>query len=75
MYHTIEFTKDLVFDLEISPKHWRERILIHKGTRLQAQLKPYVIESDDGPIEVADLYFEDGSTTRGVPFESFAFVE
>ncbi len=31
MYHTIEFSTNLVADLEISPKQWLERILIRRG--------------------------------------------
>lgn len=75
MYHTIEFNVDFVLDLEISPRQPLERVLIHKGTRFQAQLKPMVEESVHGPVEVADLFFVDGSTTRRVPFEYFQFVE
>jgi hypothetical protein len=75
MYHTIEFADELVFDLEISPKHWLERMVVRKGTRLQAQIKPYVVETEDGPVEVADLFFADGTTTRMVAFESFSFVD
>jgi hypothetical protein len=75
MYHTIEFTDELTVDLETSPKQWLERMLIRRGTRLQAQIKPYVMETDSGPVEVADLYFADGTTTRKVRFESFRFVD
>jgi hypothetical protein len=75
MYHTIEFAEDFTVDLEISPKHWLERMLIRRGSRLQAQIKPYVTETDDGPVEVADLFFADGTTTCGVPFEWFSFVD
>jgi hypothetical protein len=75
MYHTIEFDEALTVDLEISRKHPLERVSIRRGSRLRAQLKPYVVESDDGPTEVADLFFEDGSVTRGVPFAFFSFVE
>jgi hypothetical protein len=39
------------------------------------QIKPYVMETEDGPIEVADLFFVDGTTARMVPFESFSFVD
>ncbi len=45
-----------------------------KGTRVRAQVKPYVVEADDGPVEVADLFFEDGTATRAVPFALFSFV-
>lgn len=75
MYHTIEFTEEFMFDLEISPKHWLERMLVRRGTRFQAQMKPYVMETEDGPVEVADLFFADGTTTRMVRFESFSFVD
>ena len=75
MYHIIEFVEELTVDLEISPKHWLERMLIHRGTHLQAQLKPYVVETKGGLVEVADLFFADGTTARGVPFGSFSFVD
>jgi hypothetical protein len=42
---------------------------------MQAQIKPYVIETEYGPVEVADLFFADGTTARRVPFGSFAFAE
>ena len=75
MYHTLAFDAELTVDLEISSKHPLERLCIRKGTRLRAQLKPYVIETADGPAEVADLFFEDGTATRQVPFGSFSFVD
>ena len=75
MYHTIEFAEEFTVDLEISPKHRLERMLIRRGTRLQAQIKPYVTETEDGPVEVADLFLADGTITRMVPFEWFSFVD
>jgi hypothetical protein len=75
MYHTIEFAEEMMVDLEISPRHWLERMLIRRGTRLQAQIKPYVVETAGGLVEVADLFLDDGTTTRMVPFESFSFVD
>jgi hypothetical protein len=75
VYHTIEFAKELTVDLEISPRHWLERLRICRGTRLQAQIKPYVVETEDGLLEVADLFFADGTTTRRLPFASFSFVD
>ncbi len=75
MYHTIEFAVVFWADLEISPKHRLERLLLRKGTRLQAQIRPYVVEGVDGPVEVADLFFEDGTATRGVPFAAFTFAD
>jgi hypothetical protein len=66
---------DYAADLEVSPKQPLERVLIQQGARFKAQIKPHVIEADDCPIEVADLYFEDGNVTRNVPFAYFSFVE
>jgi hypothetical protein len=74
MYHTIKFTGDLRVDLEISPKQPRERLRIRKEDRLQTQIKPDVVETDDGPVEVADLFFADGTITRSVRFEAFSFA-
>ena len=75
MYHTIEFDEPLTLDLEVSARHPLERMAVKKGTRLRAQIKPYVMETADGPVEVVDLFFEDGTTTRRVRCSSFSFVE
>jgi hypothetical protein len=75
MYHTLEFAVECTTDLEISPKHYLERLLIQAGRQIRAQIKPYVVETEDSIVEVADLFFEDGTTTRQVPFHYFRFVE
>jgi hypothetical protein len=75
MYHTLEFAVEVLVDLEISPKHPLEKLRIQQGTRLRAQIKPYVMETDDGLVEVADLFFEDGTATRMMAFECFTFVD
>lgn len=75
MYHTIAFAADVQVDLEISPKHRLEQTILRRGTCWEVQVKPHVVESDEGPVEVADLYFSDGSVARDVPFACFAFVE
>jgi hypothetical protein len=74
MYHTIEFRRELLVDLEVSPKLPLERLALRQGTRTKAQIRPYVIETEDSLVEVADLHFPDGTTTRMVPFEFFSFV-
>lgn len=74
MFHAIEFHVNVLVDLETSPTNWLEQVLIQQGTRLEVQVKPYVVEAQDGPVEVADLFFADGTATRGVPFAFFAFV-
>lgn len=75
MYHTIAFDEALTLDLEISRKQPLERLPVAPGARLRAQLKPHVIDTVDGPVEVADLFFEDGTASRAVPFASFSFVD
>ena len=61
MYHTVQFNAEFVLDLEMSPRQPLERILIRKGTRLPAQVRSYVVETAEGPVEVSDMFFEDGS--------------
>jgi hypothetical protein len=75
MYHTIEFTTDLTPDLEGSPRDRLERVQIRRGIRVSAQVKPYVIETVQGPVEVADLFFPDDTAIRSVPFACFRFVD
>ena len=75
MYHTIQFTEAFLAVLEVSPKQRLERVRIRRGDRLQAQVRPYVVDTGEGPREVADLFFEDGTATRKVPFAYFAFVD
>ena len=75
MYHTIEFQVEFTVNLEISPKYPLERLRIRRGTRIRTELKPYVADTAQGFQEVADLFFEDGTTTRSVPFAHFSFVE
>jgi hypothetical protein len=75
VFHTIQFAAEFVALPEIAPRHRRLRALIRKGDRLKAQVRPYVVETQRGPVEVADLFFEDGTAARRVPFRCFRFVE
>jgi hypothetical protein len=74
MYHTLQFTEDYKGKREIARNQRLERIRIKTGSQVRAEVKPYVVEGADGPVEVADLFFEDGTATRTVPFAYFAFV-
>jgi hypothetical protein len=74
MYHTIEFRQELLLDLDVSPKHRLERLRVRQGTRVPVQIKPYVVESNEGPVEVADLFFGDGTASHAVPFAWFFFT-
>jgi hypothetical protein len=75
MYHSIEFQLKAVAAVESAENGRMEQVVIAAGTRLQARVKPYVVESDLGPVEVADLFLEDGSVARGVRFAAFSFLD
>jgi hypothetical protein len=75
MYHSIEFERDLLAELDIPGEGRTPRVLIDKGTRLKAEIRPYVVESALGPIEVADLLLEDDTVARTVAFASFHFLD
>jgi hypothetical protein len=75
MYHTIQFRLKGLAELETPGKRQIERLVIQQGTRLNVEVKPYVVESERGPVEVADLYLEDGSIARAVRFATFTFVD
>jgi hypothetical protein len=74
VFHTIEFRRDRTVDLEVSPRRPLERLNVRRGQRFSDQVKPYVFDTPGGPVEVADLFFSDGTATRTVPFEHFSFV-
>lgn len=75
MYHVIEFATSTILDLEVSPKQPLERLRIQRGTRMRAQIRPYVAETENGFVEMADLFFVDGTATRGVQWSAFFFAE
>jgi hypothetical protein len=62
-------------DVEVAPSKPLERVVLHKGSQVRAEFRPYVVETPYGPVEVADLFFEDGTATRTVPFGCFSFVD
>ena len=55
MYHTIEFGLRIWADLEVPGRARLQQVLIQPGKRLQVRVRPYVVESSFGPVEVADL--------------------
>jgi hypothetical protein len=75
MYHFIEFATEHITNLEVCPNYRVEGLVIRKSDVLQAKIKPYVVETAHGPVEVADLYFDDGTTAFEVPFVCFRFVD
>jgi hypothetical protein len=75
MYHNIEFRLKAVAAVEADGTGRMQQVVIKPETRLRAHVKPHVVESDFGPIEAADLFFEDGTIARGVRFASFHFLD
>ena len=75
MYHTIQFAAEFMIDLETSARSRLERLLVRAGDQVLVQIRPYVVETADGPVEMADLFFADGTGTRGIPYANFTFVE
>lgn len=75
MFHTIEFRVDGYAELEVPGTTRLQQVTIQKGSRFRVQVKPYVVLSGRRPVEVADLFLEDGSVARGVRFASFRFLD
>lgn len=75
MYHSIEFKRDLLAELDIPGEGRTPQVLIDKGTRLKAEIRPYVVESALGPIEAADLLLEDGTIAHRVAFATFRLLD
>lgn len=72
MYHTIEFGEAFLPELTIPPPR---RPLIRRGARLLAEVHPYVVDTAEGPVEVADLFLAEGTIVCRVPYRCFAWVE
>jgi hypothetical protein len=74
MYHQIQFRASYQVDLQVPDKPRLERLLIKQGEVIEAQVRPYVVETSDGPMEVADLQLAGDGTLLAVPMEYFCFV-
>jgi hypothetical protein len=75
MIHEIEFRWVVLAEVDRPEYAYLQRVVIKEGTRMHARIKPYVAQSPDGPVEVADLYFDDGSVARAVRFAAFRFLD
>jgi hypothetical protein len=71
MEQTIEFVTDWWADLELSPGQPPERVLVPRGTRRRAEVRPRTLTGKWAFVEAADLHFEDGSTALGVHYDAF----
>jgi hypothetical protein len=75
MYHRIGFTVEFVADLEIDAQDRYESMLFEKDSEVFAEVRPLIVETDDGPVEAADLFFVEGVHTRLVPYSYFRFMD
>jgi hypothetical protein len=73
--HLIEFVTDWWAELEKAPSRPLEQVVIRRGSRRRAHIRPRILAAGNGLVEVADLIFDDGAVARGVPFAAFTFVE
>jgi hypothetical protein len=75
MTHRVEFRWLVLAEIDRPEYAYPQRVIIKEGTQLAARIRPCVTESPDGPVEVADLTLEDGSTARAVRFAAFRFLD
>lgn len=75
MHHTIEFRVAGWAELEAPRRGGLTLVELERGLRLRAIVATYVVESEEGPIEVSDLLSEDGGAIRGVRCAYFRFVD
>ncbi len=75
MAHIIEFCKGFTADVQVLSKKRMERIRIRNGMQACVEVRPYVLETQKGPVEAADLYFKEGCVIHNVLYEDFRFVD
>jgi hypothetical protein len=75
MFHHIEFCLATIAEVQRPEDALMQRLVIREGERLVVQCKPHVEESADGPVEVADLYLEEGSILKAVRYAAFRFLD
>lgn len=73
MYHKLRFRTSQELDLQIPGKGRLEKVKFRRGDVIEAYVRPYIIESEDGPVEIADLNLGREGTLVGVPMEFFRF--
>jgi len=74
MYHRLQFLVNHQFDLQMPKKARLEQIVIKEGEIIEARVRPYVQETQDGPVEVADLDLPGDGTLLAVRMELFCFA-
>ena len=75
MYHRLEFLASYQLDLHLPGKPRLEQLVIRQGEIISAQVQPFVQETEDGPVEMANLHLPGDGTLLSVPMASFRFAE
>ena len=75
MTHRVEFRWLVLAEVDRPEYAYPQRVMIKEGTQLTVRVRPHVVESPDGPVEVADLHLEDGGIARAVRFAAFRFLD
>jgi hypothetical protein len=74
MTHQLRFRADCQLDLQSSSKARLEQVKVRHGEVIEAQVRPYVEETEEGPVEFADLQLGSDGTFMAVRMEHFEFV-
>lgn len=73
MYHKLRFHVDYNADLYMKGKSRLEQVIFRAGEIVEAQVRPFIIETDEGPVETADLFLAGDGTLLEVRMEYFSF--
>jgi hypothetical protein len=73
MYHRLKFLANYRLDLLMPGQTRLEQLMIRESEVIEAQVRPHVQETQDGPVEVADLYMPQEGTLIDVPMACFQF--
>jgi hypothetical protein len=74
MTHRLRFRVDCQFDFQITSKPRLDKIKIHAGEFVEAHVRPFVQEAEEGPVECANLLLGTDGTILAVRMEHFEFV-
>ena len=74
MTHQLRFRADCQLDFQVAGKSRLEQVKVRADEVIEAQVRPYVQETEDGPVETADLQLGRDGTLLAVRMEHFEFV-
>lgn len=74
MMHRICFRQQVLIDFSRRRTDRLEQALVYEGQIIQCQVRCYAIDHPDGPMEVADILYNDAEL-QCVPCEYFLFLD